>query len=339
MLRNRPRRRLPGVKTFTPLIMLLPCLFGAGVERARAQGLRSFSLSADNDGFVFWIPPHRRTDWYYTHGLRAEAVLSWAPPLSKLLGGPESTACVKDPGPEACVLTRITAGQAIFTPSWLFDTDRQRHDRPYAGWLFLDATSVRTSPDESTSFGLEVGVTGDASFAAPLHRWFHRSLGKHEPLGWDRQIPFELALTLRYGRRKAYPVMAPGEKDGLHFQPHGSFSLGTLRTGALAGASFLFGWNAPPTLEWRGPRSPDGYLLVSIGAEGELVLRDLFLDGSTWGSSARVDKVPLVGRLAARVQLGWGRVGLELAATKTSIQFTAQEGAHTVGTLRLILRP
>jgi len=301
------------------------------------QGLRSFTVSVDNDGFVFWNSPDARTDWYYTHGMRAEAVVAWAPPGAKFLGERDPIVCSADSESNPCVLTRITFGQAIYTPAALFSTTPPLNDRPYAGWLFMEATVARVTPDGWTSFGLEVGLTGEPSFASPVHRWFHRVLGKHEPIGWEYQIPFEPAIAVKYETRRAWPVVPSRGGLSLQIEPRGSFSLGTLRTGALAGLSLRAGWNAPPSLDWWGPGQDSPYLLIALGADGEFVVRDLFLDGSTWGESAHVERVPVVGRLGGRIQMGLGRVGLEFAATRASAQFTGQKHRHTVGTLRIII--
>ena len=303
------------------------------------QGLRSFTVSADNDGFVFWTPPHERTDWYYTHGLRAEAVVAWAPPGVGLLGESNPIVCPQNPDGDPCVLTRITLGQAIYTPAMVFSTEPPLNDRPYAGWLFMEATAARVTPNRSTSLGLEVGLTGEPSFAGPIHRWFHRSLGKHEPMGWEYQIPFEPAFAFRYETRRAWPIVPDSGAMSLHVEPRGSVALGTLRTGASAGFSLRAGWNAPPSIDWWGPGPGSSYVLVVLGAEGELILRDLFLDGSTWGRSEHVERVPVVGRLNGRLQMGLGGFGLEFAATRSTIQFTGQDGTHTVGTIRVIIRP
>ncbi len=195
------------------------------------------------------------------------------------------------------------------------------------------------SPDRWTSLGLQVGLTGRPSLAGPIHRWFHRSLGKHEPQGWEYQIPFEPAFALSYETRRAW-TLAPAEGAmSLKVEPRGSLTIGTLRTGALAGVSLSGGWNAPPSFDWLGVGPGSAYLLVGLGLEGELVLHDLFLDGSTWGESAHVERVPFVGRLSGRLQMGLGGFGLEFAATRSTVQFTGQRGDHTVGTIRIIVRP
>jgi lipid A 3-O-deacylase len=331
--------RLLGFGANAGRLAVLVLLLGLFPNPGSGQRLRSVTVSADNDGFVFWTPPGQRTDWYYTHGLRAEAVVAWAPPGVGLLGDGDPAVCPPEPKLDPCVLARITLGQAIFTPAMLFSTDPPLNDRPYAGWLFIEAKAARVTPDRSTSLGLQVGVTGKPSFAGPLHRWFHTALGKHEPMGWEHQISFEPAFAFTYETRRAWSILPTIGSTSLHVEPSGTLILGTLRTGALAGLSLRGGWNAPPSLDWWGAGPGSAYLLVALGAEGELVLRDLFLDGSTWGQSVHAERVPVLGRLSGRLQMGIGRLGLEFAATRSTVQFTGQQDRHTVGTVRITIRP
>ena len=321
------------------LQVVLVLLSGVLPSAASAQGLRSLSLSVDNDGLVFWESTRKRTDWYYTHGMKVEATGNWALPGAELLSPDDPTVCAPDPGPDPCILSRITFGQAIYTPKMLFSDDPLIEDRPYVGWLFVDASTALASQEGASSLGVQVGITGGPSLASPLHRWFHTSLGKHEPMGWKHQIPFEVAFSVTYEARRFLSILPVSWPGSLQIEPRGSVSIGTLRTGAMAGISIRAGWNAPSSIDWWGARPGKAYLLLALGSEGEVVVRDLFLDGSTWGRSAHADLEPLIGRLTGRMQVGLGGFGLEIAATRSSIQFRGQEGKHTVGTVRAIIRP
>ena len=303
------------------------------------QAFRAFSLSIENDGFVFWNSPQERTDWYYTHGLRVDAVLAWSPALPDLLGFGPSPACPPHPEAYPWALTRIGLGQAIYTPYQLFNEDPPEPDRPYAGWLSLKTVTARYAEDRYTSLGIELGVTGEPSLAGPLHRWFHRSLGKYEPQGWDKQIPFELAFSVEYETGKRISLLDFGGGGHVSVQPAGAVTLGTLRTGVRGGVFLLAGWKGPRFMDSLLAPGESGYVSAAIGPEAELVLRDLFLDGSTWGGSEKAERVPAVGHVVGRVQVGWRSLALEFAATRTSIQFTGQRAPHTVGTVRVILRP
>lgn len=307
--------------------------------QASAQFIRASSFSVENDGLVFWTPPHDRTDRYYTNGLAAQAVVAWAPRWARLLSEGEPRVCPPDPGPDPCFLTRVTIGQSIFTPAFLFNQAPPTGDRPYAGWLYLRATTARIAKTGSRSLGIEIGVTGEPSLASPAHRWVHRALGKAEPTGWDHQIPFELAFSVAYEARTTVSLLTRESGPSLQLEPHGSLALGTLRTGGVGGLSFRAGWNAPPTLDWWGPGSGTYYLLLTGGLEAELVLRDLFIDGSTWKESPSTERTPVVGRASVGLELGTGPLAVSFVVTRSSIQFTHQLGSHSVGAVSIVIRP
>lgn len=310
-----------------------------GPAPGAGQAIRSLTLSADNDGFIFWTPPNRRMDRYYTHGLEVEAVVAWTPSWTRLLGESGHGLCGSDPRAESCVVSRVALGQKIFTPDFIFDPDPLTHDRPYAGWLYLSVGAAGVAADGEESLALELGVTGEPSLASPTHRWFHRSLDKHEPLGWEHQIPFEPAFLVRYARRRIFSTHGRSEAATLGWEPHLEATLGTLRTGASTGMTLQAGWNAPRPREWRGQGSRGFFFRFSLGIEGEMVVRDLFLDGSTFRKSVRTDREIWVGRLRGRLQMGLSRVGVEFRSTHSTREFRGQLGGHSYGTLRLFISP
>lgn len=73
-------------RSWIPVLLLLALAMGP--TPGATQAIRSLTLSADNDGLLFWNPPNQRLDRYYTHGLKAEAVVDWVPPWTSLLTGP-----------------------------------------------------------------------------------------------------------------------------------------------------------------------------------------------------------------------------------------------------------
>lgn len=326
-----------GVRRTTRSLAALLLMLASNAAPATAQAVRSLALSAHNDGLVFWIPPDRREDRYYTHSLKAVGVVAWALPWKRLLGGGESEPCGTRRSLDPCTVTRLTLGQEIYTPDFIFERDPESHDRPFAGLLYVAAAAVRLAPDRSSTLGIQVGVTGKPSFAAPFHRWFHRFLDKHEPMGWEHQIPFEPAFLVRYETRRAFSLAGGGTPLALRLVPHGGGTLGTLRTGASGGVFLEGSWNAPffdgVGEAGNGPFS----LRMGVGVEGELVARDLFLDGSTWASSVRATREPFVGRLRSRFQVGWGRLAVEWATNHSTLEFRGQRGQHTYGTIRLRL--
>ena len=295
-------------------------------------------MAADNDGFVDWVGPGVQADRYYTHGFRFQGVVEWKASGAGVLSTESLPVCHEEPDERGCFLTRLILGHAIYTPGYLFDEVPASDDRPYAGWLYGDVMVGKVRADRITALGLQVGVTGPPSFASPVHRWFHRTLGKEEPRGWDHQLPFEPAFSLRFQSRQSFPLLGRVGEIFFGVAPDVTVTAGTLRSGVAAGLSLEGGWNAPSTLDWLGPGLDGPYVLVRLGAEGEFVLRDLFLDGSLWREGPSVDRSPGFGSLKGGVQVGVRRFGIEVAAVRSMPEFQNQLDSHTYGIIRLVFR-
>lgn len=318
-----------------PRALILVVLLLFSPNGSDAQTIRTIALSADNDGFVFWKPPRDRLDRYYTHGLKAEAVVDWALPWQGILSRGSIRQCGEVGGFGPCMVTRVAFGQKIFTPNFIFDEDPRNHDRPYAGWLFLNAVGTRVGGRAERSLGLEIGVTGKPSLASPVHRWFHSYLKKHPPLGWEHQIPFEPAFLVRYEERRILPLAGHPSRISIGLEPRFGATLGTLRTSVGAGISVQAGWNGPRPAEWRGEPRRGFFARLGLGLEAEMVARDLFLDGSTFRNSVHADRKPVVGRFHGRIQVGWSRLALEFESTHSTLEFQGQAGGHTYGSITL----
>lgn len=310
-------------------LLLAGCL-GLWSAPGSAQELRSLSLVADNDGLTFWRPPAQRTDWYYTHGLRADADVEGIPWwLGRALGNPSGS---------RASLTRLTLGQQIYTPLHLFTPVPEPGDRPYAGWLYVELEGQVGNSGDERALGFQIGVTGTPSLGRQTHLAVHRWLGKAAPAGWENELPTELAFGASYRETRRWSVTLGPEALSVGVEHFWLTRLGTVRTAAESGLAVSIGLNGPDGLDWRGRPAGGFYLLASFGLEAELVLRDLFLDGSTWTESLRVSKEPLLGRTRSRIRIGWRRVALEYGATRSTRQFTTQETRHSYGTIRLIVR-
>lgn len=299
-----------------------------------AQEMRAFTVSFDNDGFVFWDPPSQRSDYYYTHGMRVEALLARTPPAIDL------PVCGAAPPPAgACVLTSFSLGQQIYTPENVFSDDPPVNDHPYGGLLYAELGASRVTSDGRTRVGLQVGVTGAPSLGRQAHQGFHRWLDKAEPTGWEHQIPFEVAFALDARRTAVWAPLPAAWPLSFALMPEWGGTLGTLRTSTGAGLGLRLAWNAAPETDWGLGNASGLQVVATFEGSGEVVFRDLFLDGSTFGESVRAERTLLVGRRGGRLQIGIGGFALEFSATRVSPRFRAQDTAHTYGTIRLHLRP
>ncbi|MGD2070255.1 MAG: lipid A deacylase LpxR family protein [Gemmatimonadota bacterium] len=317
------------------LALTLVALLVGPTDTVSGQGLGAARLAFDNDGLSVWIPPSRRTDWFYTHGTRLDVTVDWTPTRWVVPGG-EGLAMCED-GIMPCLVTRLGLSQEIYTPRNLFFFTPGLGDRPYAGWLSATLSTERVEPGRSTELSMELGVTGPPSLGEDVHLTIHRWLDKAEPRGWEHQLPFEVAGAISFQEAWRWPAVGEGRGRSVALQPHWRGTLGTLRTSGQVGLALRLGWNAPPSVAWTGPASDGPYLLAVFGTEGELVVRDLFLDGSLWRDTDRTVREPLLTRERIRVAAGWGSIGIELGVTRESPAFKRQKSRHTWSTVGLVV--
>ncbi len=335
----------------TQALALVAALLVGLPAPAASQSVRAVSLAFDNDGFNFWIPPRQRTDWFYTHGTRLDFVLMARPPAAGLFGvealpvcGAEATTNAGRPAGE-CLVTHFRLSQQIYTPENLFGyvpqnlfgTYPRTTDRPYAGWLSMRVGAERVSPSRNRFIGVEIGVTGRASLGGQAHLMIHRWLDKADPVGWEYQIPFEVAAAVTIRNRAVWPASAAARGLSLSILPSWQATLGSLRTSGGVGMGLRLGWNSPPGAEWRTRSRDDGPVwgLATIGFDAEAVAYDLFLDGSLWHETVSTAREPVIARARAGIEVGFRGLGLQFGVTRSTPAFTAQKEGHTYGTLGL----
>ncbi len=134
---------------------------------------------------------------------------------------------------------------------------------------------------------------------------------------------------------------------------HFGATIGNIHTYANAGFEARIGWNIPtdfgttlirPGGEASSPvdstderfKLPGGFSVHAFaGATGRLVLRDIFLDGSTFANSHDVSKENLVGDLFVGFAVIVGAVKLSYAQIYRSDEFQQQLGGHEFGSMSL----
>ncbi|HEX5724583.1 MAG TPA: lipid A deacylase LpxR family protein [Longimicrobiaceae bacterium] len=316
------------------LAVLLALALPAG---GQAQ-VRAVRLVLDNDAYNLWIPFDRRPDQEYTNGawvsVEAAGVPRWA---RRLAGG--RPACTAETAPDsACVTTTFDVGQKIFTP---------RNDgavlppgeRPYAGWLFGAATVQAATAAWRRSLGVEVGVTGEPSLAEAVHEAWHEVTGYWRPEGWDNQVGFEPAFAVRYEAAHLLEAAGAGGARYADLAPYVGGAVGSLHTGAHAGARLRLGYDLPHP--WREDAAPSRGLRVYAfgGARQALVLRNLFLDGSTFGGGPQVEHRAFVGEWELGGGVRWRGTSLEWRTVRRGREYRTEPSPHQYSSFVLTYRP
>ena len=300
-----------------------------------AQKPVALRVSADNDGFNFWTPPWTRTDHEYSSGVWGTLEYAGSSPFLPLglLRVPQCRTA-------GCATHSVTLGQSLYTgeapPSVGVAPPAHPSLRQHAAWLYLEAAERDSTANAVNEFRLAVGVVGPPALGEPIQKFFH-VIGPAYPLpvDWRTQMPFEPGFVATAARTTR--VGGFGETGGVHglLRTRMAASLGTILTGATAGASGEVGIPVGPAAHnsaW--PRAVFSAELVGHG-----VIRDEFLDGTFFSKSRRLAKSALFDEERASIELRWLFGSVAYRATRAGRQYDLQRAPMAWGTLYAEWRP
>ena len=299
----------------------------------------AFSVRWENDTFG-------GTDRFYTDGISVSLFRlepDWLRRCSEQLGwAPDQTAVSGE------------VGQIMVTPA---DTRRvipDPGDRPYAGLLYA-AVSLHLTQDVSY-YGLKLisGVVGPWSLAEDTQKWVHKRVGSGIPQGWGSQLHNEPILNLVLEHRRKYRLWGEPEGFALEALPLGNLMLGNVLTQAQLGGQLRFGYRVSDdfgTTLMRGMvhlpparQSPETHAVGAWGAylfggvNGNLVARNITLDGNTWKDSPSVDKEWWVPAAEVGAALSFRRFQCVFAYVFWGREFKGQPDLSEFGALTLTWR-
>lgn len=323
------RRLLTGTLALAPL-------FGAGAQSVGpAEPGWSLSVRWENDTFG-------GTDRFYTDGISL-ALFRIEPGWFRSWSDRHGRAADQ-------VSVSFEAGQIMVTPA---DTRRavpDPMDRPYAGLLY---GAVSFHFQEGRAYhGLKLisGVVGPWSLAEDTQKWVHKRIGSGIPQGWGSQLHNEPILNLVYEHRRKYRLWTGPGEGALELLPMANLMLGNVLTQGQLGAQVRLGWRIPddfgttlmrgmvhlppaPRRSSNGKRTGGWGAYLFGGISGNLVARNITLDGNTWKDSPSVDKEWWVP--AAEVGAVWesSRCQLAFAYVFWGREFESQQDFSEFGAL------
>jgi lipid A 3-O-deacylase len=337
-------------------------LFGIVAEAATKKPPHeswTFTFHFENDLFA-------KTDRLYTNGLKLSWVspeLQWFEDLEWMQKKGLMQASIKEVikllpfGDDKSRQRHLafSVGQKMFTPEDISSSDLLVDDRPYAGWLYGSTAFHSKTYQRLDTFELQLGFTGDLSFAREAQDLVHSVRGINKARGWDNEIDTELGFALVYDRKqRLIPRHDFYQKWGLDFIAHAGGAAGTVFTDINAGFEFRLGWNLPtdfgtalirPAGETNAPtdtsdpryrrdRTAFSFHFFA-GTNGRLVFRDIFLDGNTFSNSHQVDKKLLVGDLVIGASLIYKKFKISYAQVLRTKEFDLQSSSQYFGSINI----
>ena len=243
----------------------------------------------------------------------------------------------------------FTFAQEIYTPQ---DTTRihpDRKDRPYAGYLAATATLVQDVGNTRNVFAASLGVIGPSALGRQVQNGFHALIGAQPAHGWASQLPDEPALEFTATRiyRERLATLGPAEADLL---PAAALGIGTVRDYARIGARLRIGHGLDrdfgPSRITDGPTGTDAYLPADnlayyafVGASGQAIARDEFLDGALFSNSAHVSRRPLMGEFEGGIAIIYRGTRISYTHTWQTDAFQGQKaGLFNYGSIAASVR-
>jgi lipid A 3-O-deacylase len=288
---------------------------------ATAQQLaRAVGIVVDNDYFDFWLPPAQRPDDNYTHGARIFWDSSEAPRfVARLLCRPQL----------ACGAT-AEFGQQIYTPA-IDASFPVPGERTYAGWLYARGEVRRGDFHVIRRVDVTIGITGPASLGEASQNELHRLVpGFRRPLGWAHQLPTEFAFAVR-GAQSWWVKPRGATGRVVDVVATTNAAAGTLRTAVGVNARARVGVQL--THPWLISKPPLVAPYAFIGARGDAVGRDLFLDGSMFHESISVERNRIVTEWERGLGVRVRRLCLEYRAVTQSREYHSGPPKHSYGSI------
>lgn len=167
----------------------------------------------DNDLFTSTV-----NDQYYTNGIEI---------FYRYLNQNENPNFIKK-------ITEFKFGQYIYNPHTVEARRITKHDRPFAGYLFVEAGINRFYQNESVfKTNFQIGVIGPSSQAEGFQKLFHEAFGYKKVEGWNFQIhdAFAVQGNMLFSRKLFRNKSA--EKIDFNIQAEANF--GTVLNGISIG--------------------------------------------------------------------------------------------------------
>jgi hypothetical protein len=319
-----------------------------------------FTLQIENDVFN----PIGKTDRDYTNGVRLGWLSSALPDLPEGLATLTTIPTFFGEAPVSSVTRRfgISIGQNLYTPDNVVTSAPIPNDRPYAAWLYasfaLQSTYKRVDPKtlddvpvRLDTLALDIGLIGPAAGGEFVQNNFHRLIGDTTANGWANQLHNEPTIDLTFERRwrTNHGVVLDDPKLEYDLVPRIGATVGNVATYASAGGTLRIGKDlqndfgparARPALPGSEGFIGQGFgWYFFVGAGGEAVARNIFLDGNSDGQSlVHVTHRPFVGEAQAGITLLFRGVRISYTQVLRTPEFFERDRWDQFGSINVTFR-
>ena len=235
----------------------------------------------------------------------------------------------------------------LYTPKDLNESKLLVDDRPYAGYMYLQAALHQVKDDALLSLTTQLGIVGPSSKMESVQKFIHDLIGSPYPQGWEHQIQDELIVQLNFSHKKYYRL---NPLYGYHASllPEYGFELGNASTKAYTAALFRWGEGIPEdfgaylidnTSTSKIPLKKEGiskkkwryYLNFSLKANA--IARNIFLDGNSFKESHSVEKNNFTLDIGYGFSFAYKDFSIDYLRKHTSKEFKTQDEYYSYGSL------
>jgi len=217
-------------------------------------------------------------------------------------------------------------------------------DIPYAGWTFLEFGIHNSSKNILNSLNIKLGMVGSSSKTKELQNTVHKMIGRPKVEGWKNQIKNEPGLNITYQRKwRIIP------KKILSFEsniiPFASSTIGNIHINSKAGILMRIGINPikdfgsmpmniasasgipVKNISLYNKMNPFSFTLNFL-LSGNMVIRNIFLDGNTFKKSYSVKKKRLIGYGSIGITLRYKHILLNIHHVMKTKTFNIERKRH-----------
>lgn len=273
------------IGTFINVVVICLAVIMGSVVVAEEYNTGSISLSIDNDGFL-------GSDRGYTNGLFFKFnspstidIERSSPLLLKTVGSWLSL------HPQTKKNWGITVGQQIWTPADITSAVEGENDRPYTGFLFIEANIFEFSADTANKYSLMLGAVGPDAFGENSQKSVHSLIGSPKPMGWARQIENQTVFNFAYEAQRLLSRSQGWRDKDFDSGLSARINVGNYQSEVALGSTFRWGTSLHESFASVGTM-PGNYLDVSalstsrsgqfyyLSVEGRYRFQDITIDGA-----------------------------------------------------------